>query len=55
MGKLTLENEVLKWDYRTASTGHKETANHQGTGYLGVTIRWGCRLMKLARSTFYHM
>jgi len=28
MGKLTLENEVLKKLFRTASAGRKETANH---------------------------
>ncbi|MCL0048322.1 hypothetical protein M1N20_02600 [Dehalococcoidia bacterium] len=52
VGKLTLENEQ-KGACRTASAGFKEMANHQGMP-CGVPIRWGCRLMKLAREVVYH-
>ena len=37
VGKLTLENEVLKKHVRTASVGLSETAHHQGMG-----MPWHC-------------
>jgi len=55
VGKLTLKNEVLKRGLQSSLSRSQRNGKSSGYGgCLGVAVLWGCRMMRLARSSFYH-
>ncbi len=54
VGKLTLENEVLKKGLQNSLSRFPRNGKSSEYGVSRFAICWGCKVIKLAGSSFYH-